>query len=363
MAKEGRTLGMLAQEIERQYESKRDYIAPVTKVSMLATSDRPPALVLDNKQKWPLSPLAHNQMAEYTGIPTAYYRRMLEEEPALLSTNVNRWLRNPTDRRMIRTLDGKVRAFLSDKFRPLENYDLAHAILPVLMERKLMILSCEVTETSLYIKAVDRTIENDVPTGARMGDGGHTIFDTCCPGITIRNSEVGMGALSIASTIWTKACTNLADFGTCLRKSHLGKRADISDDVYALLTDNTRALTDAALWAQTRDVVVAAFDQAKFAAQCKKLGQAAEQKLPVADLGEVIEVVGKRFDLNQDERKGVLGKLVEGHDFTRYGLHAAVTRFSQENEVSYDRATDLERVGGKIIELSNTEWEELAAAA
>jgi len=43
-------------------------------------------------------------------------------------------------------------------------------------------------------------------------------------------------------------------------------------------------------------------------------------------------------------------------------LHSAVTRAAQDLE-SYDRATELEYIGGKIIELPQTDWERLAVAA
>lgn len=360
MAKAGRTLQALAAEIVRRAEAKRDFIAPVTKLSMgLAAETDSPVLQLTNGdvKSFPITPHAHGQLAEYVSIPLTYYRRMEQEDPVLLAKNVNRWLEQigdaakdkPAPRRMVRTLDGQVRAVLSDGYRPLENEDLADAILPVLNELDLMILSCEITDRRLYIKAVDRSIERDVPTGKHMGDGGHTIFDTCCPAITISNSEVGSGALSISAGVWTKACTNLADFGANMRKYHTGKRAELSDEVYALLTDATKQATDRAVWMQTTDLVKGAFAAAQFDALCARLGTAAAEAIPAEQVVEVIERVGKRFSLNGDERKGVLAALIRDGDLSRYGLHSAVTRFSQEDAVGYDRATELERIGGEII--------------
>jgi len=51
----------------------------------------------------------------------------------------------------------------------------------------------------------------------------------------------------------------------------------------------------------------------------------------------------------------VLQHLVESHDLTRYGLHAAITRASTDVE-DYDRATELERLGGRVIALRPSEW-------
>lgn len=363
--KAGLSIIELAREIERRAEAKRDFIAPAPQMKVEVDAEaNAPRIVLDGQRPMAINQVAHGQLAEYAGIPMPYYRRMLEQEPSLLATNVNRWLQDAgkaQERRMVRTLDGNVRAVLSDKYRPLENEQLAEAILPVLMNMNLMILSSQITETRLYIKAVDRNIEKDVPTGRKIGDGSHCFFDTLSPGITISNSEVGYGALSIETCVYTKMCTNMATFGASLRKYHTGGRAELSDGVYQLLTDQTKRLTDAAVWAQTRDLVAAAFDRAKFDALTDKIQAAAEDRIE-ADVVKVVEVVGQKYGLNQGERKGVLATLIEGGDLSRYGLHGAMTRYSQDVE-DYDRATEFEKLGGKIIELPKNQWEEVLKQA
>lgn len=60
---------------------------------------------------------AHGQIAQRLDIPAKYYNRMRSEAPALLAANVNNWFQEQPERRMIRTLDGKARAFLSDRYR------------------------------------------------------------------------------------------------------------------------------------------------------------------------------------------------------------------------------------------------------
>lgn len=365
--KSGLSLSALAQEIERRSAAKADFIAPTGKIEFVAAGPKT-QLVLHNSgaKAYDVNKVAHQQIAEYAGIPKPYYDRMLADDPSLLATNVNRWVHDAAkkdEKRMIRTLDGNVRAMLSNKYRPLENEELAEAVLPVLLDMDLLIMSSQITETRMYIKAVSRSIERDVPKGGgTIGDGGHTIFDTVSPGIVISNSEVGHGALSIETSIFTRACTNLALFGTSLRKYHTGARAELSDDVYALLSDQTRKVTDAATWAQVRDIVKGAFDAAKFTALTQKLGAAAEDKIETSNVVEVVESFGKRFNVNEGERKGILARLIEGGDFTRYGLHSAVTRHSSDVE-DYDRATEFERMGGQIIELPKNQWQEVLKAA
>lgn len=63
-----------------------------------------------------------------------------------------------------------------------------------------------------------------------------------------------------------------------------------------------------------------------------------------------IEVLADRFPLNQGERGNILRQLFLGKDLSRYGLVNAVTAASKFCD-SYERATDLERMGGELLAL------------
>lgn len=69
----------------------------------------------------------------------------------------------------------------------------------------------------------------------------------------------------------------------------------------------------------------------------------------------------KKHALNGNEQKGILRHLIEGADLSLWGMANAFTRHSQDVE-SYDRATELEAIGGNIITLARSEYRELLAA-
>lgn len=364
--KTGKTLVELATEIERQKASRVDFVAATPNTPMLVTFDggKATGMTLDvpGHDAFGLNPLAHQQVGDHVGIPAKYYDRMRTEAPILLAANVNHWFSEQPAKRMIRTLDGRVRAFLSDAYRPMENADLAEAVLPALMGMDIEVISCEVTERRLYIKAVDKRINRDIPTGKFMGDGGHTIFDTLSPAIVISNSEVGCGALSVEAGVWTRACTNLAIFAQkSLRKYHIGGRHQITDGLVHLLSDSTRKLTDQALWAQVGDVVRGAFDEAKFAASVDEMRGLVDDKID-GNVVKVVDLAAKTLDIRDLEKPSILRHLIEGGDLSRYGLFNAITR-TAEDQPDYDRATDFERMGGKLIELDRSEWTRIAQAA
>ena len=358
--KTGRSITDLAREIERRANEKKDFLAPVPKMEM-----SPEAKIVLPAAAFEANSIAHAQLGEYVNIPKPYYDRMLVTAPALLAENVNTWLKREDvakDKRMVRTLDGRVRAILSDRYRPLENEDLAEAILPVLFDMDLEIMSSEITERRLYLKAVDKRMFRDVPTGRKMGDGSHVFFDTVAPAIVISNSEVGYGRLSIETGVYTKVCTNLAMIGTGFKKQHVGAKAELlGEDVQHLLTNETKRLTDAAVWSQVRDVVRGAFDEDKFKAVTQKLAGATEDRIE-GDVVEVVNRFGKRNALGEGTTGSILKHLIEGADLTRYGLHAAITRATQD-VADYDAATDLERLGGNVIELPKNDWQVLLKAA
>lgn len=359
--KTGRSLVELAQEIERQSATKKDYLAQTGHIRLQAQEGQGVQLRLGEDEAFGVNDLTHRQVGEYTDIPAKYYDKLLREEPALLAQNVNTWLGRKQEPRLVRTLDGNARAFLSDRYRPLEHADLAQAVLPPLFDLGVEIMSCEITERRLYIKAIDGRVRKEIPTGKTWGDGSHHIFDTVSPAIIISNSEVGLGALSVECGVYTKVCTNLAVFGQrSMKKYHVGGRNEL-DGLYDLLSDRTKKVTDAALWSQIGDVVRGAFEVAKFEASIEEMKGLTEQKIE-GDPVKAIELTAKKFAFTEAEKGSVLRHLIEGGDLSRYGVFNAVTRAAQDLD-DYDRATEFERTGGKIIELDKSEWRRIAEAA
>jgi hypothetical protein len=152
--KAGKTLTELAQELERQSETKKDYIASTESLEMTNTGEM--AIEGDTRQEFEIADHAHTQISARLDIPAKYYNRMRAQAPKLLAANVNEWFHQKPERRMVRTLDGRMRAFLSERYRRLDNYDLAAAVLPVLkdMGEGLKIVSTELTASRMYIKAL-----------------------------------------------------------------------------------------------------------------------------------------------------------------------------------------------------------------
>jgi len=383
--KTGINLQEMAAELQRQQDAKRDFIAStsamefgVTETAVVTGVDEEtgnnvvemqPNVELRVRgvdETLECGKTSHAQFAGRTGIPKKYYDKMLLEAPELLVRNLNEWLhRGPTDQ-LVRTLDGKCRALLSSRYRPMDNFDLATAVLPAFTQHEAHVESINIDEDSFHLKAIMPGLKAEIAPASlaewKWGEGHHPI-DVVQGGIVIRNSEVGAAALSISPAVHTVQCTNLATFKEdAMRKTHVGRRNAAADEGFArFLTDETHKLNDAALWSSVRDLTVAALDGRVFHARVEELKRA-RSSTPIENVEKTIEAVAVTFGLNEDESSNVLSHLASGGELNQYGLSAALTRASQDLD-SYDRASEFERLGGQVIELKQSDWKTLATAS
>lgn len=347
--KAGKTLSELALELERQAESKKDYIASTEVLEMTDTGAM--AIDGDTRQEFAVTEHAHSQIAARLDIPAKYYQRMRSHAPELLAANVNEWFHQKPERRMVRTLDGNMRAFLSDRYRRLDNYDLAEAVLPVLKEmgEGLKIVSTQLTDSRMYIKVINERLEMEVKEG-----------DVVQAGIVISNSEVGQGSLKVEPLVYRLLCENgMIAQDHSQKRYHVGRNAE-EGEAYELFRDETLKADDRAFFLKVQDTVRAAVDVTKFATIVERMKEATEQKIEGNPV-KAVELVSQRFNFNAGESSGVLQHLIQGGDLSAYGMLNAITRTSQDLD-DYERATDLERDGSRVLSIPDSAWKEIAMA-
>jgi hypothetical protein len=342
--KNGQTLAEIAAEIERQKDAKKDYLAPT---KQLALQDDGAAIRVNGKGLFEMTPISHGQLATHLGVPQKYYDKMRGEAPGLLAHNVNHWLERGEDVRMVRTLDGRARAILSRRYRPLDYADMAEAVLPTIVQAGCRIESAALTASRLYVKAVTSKITFEVTPG-----------DVVQAGIVVSNSEVGMGSVRVEPLVYRLVCRNgLIASDSGLNKYHVGRSGEVGELVEEFLRDETRQADDRAFWMKVQDVVRGALSRDVFARIAERMQGAVKNPIRL-EVEEVVRRAQERFQLSQQERGGVLQHLIRGGDLSQYGLVQAITRTSQDVE-DYDRATDLERLGGQVLDLPASDWKEL----
>ena len=89
---------------------------------------------------------AHNQISAKLGIPIKYYDRLRRDYPDLLSENVNRFFEKEPATRLLRTTDGRIRAFVSDRYKAMDNAPLLYTskISCLVNELFCIFISCEI---------------------------------------------------------------------------------------------------------------------------------------------------------------------------------------------------------------------------
>ena len=347
--KTGLTLEEMAAEITRQSTLKQDYLVNTKNLKMEPCGTEPFLHMYENGVE-PIEPLAinqiaHRQLGTHLKIPAPYYDRMLTSNPELLAQNVNAWFNQEPSQRTLRTLDGTARAFLSNRYRRIDNIEIAKVVLPIIGQiQGARFESCQVTDSKMYLKVVNPRLEAEVAPG-----------DIVQAGVIVSNSETGQGSVCIQPLIYRLVCSNgmvINDAQT--RRNHIG-RVNTIEENFLLYSEETLAADDHAFVLKIQDTVRAAVEEARFSRVVDVMREARTARMNTVDVPGIVKLASKDFHITDSESEGVLQHLIEDNDLTLYGLSNAVTRHSQDVS-SYDRATELESIGYNILTMPQRQW-------
>ena len=318
-------------------------------------------------QLYRIKDTAHSQIAQHTKIGSRYYNRLREEDSNLLEQNVNYWLKKNPVNRTIRTISDSIngslsaRAFLSDRYKRLDNYDVANAVLSIIQDNGAKIESCNVTDDHMYIKAIAHENQREVKRG-----------DYVSLGISVTNSETGRGAVEITYFLYRLVCENgmkVMDKIFTDRKYHIGKKNLIEgmslDKAYQLYSDETKEVSDKAFFMQLQDTAKAVFNDGAFDRIVDSLKKGTEVDVSVlagANAIEMVSKLSKSMSFSKDEEADILKHFLQDEDSSQWGLANAITRTAQDIP-SYDRATEFESIGWNIATMPENRLHNLIAVA
>lgn len=355
--KSGLAIEDLASEIVRQKDCKEDYIVNANRIAMECCGRDLLLRVLDDRgfdriEPLDISPIAHRQIGTHLSIPAKYYAKMLEEDPALLVTNVNTWLGRAQSQRMLRVLDGNARAFLSNRYLRMDHFPVAQAVVPVLGEMPaIRFESCQITENRMYIKVVNPALEAEVAPG-----------DVVQAGLVISNSEVGLGSVSIQPLIYrVRSQTGMFVNDAATKRNHVG-RTNFAEIHFQLNSTENTTQDDHAFLQTIQTSVRNSADMPRFQSVVEMMRRSRTMQMDNQNIPGVVKQVGRDFGITESEQAGVLQHLLTNDDMTQYGLANAVTQHSQDVD-SYDRATDLEGIGYNIMAMPQNQWNRINQAA
>lgn len=349
----GKTLTQMAQELEYIANNSQDLMVS-PKIIQMDSAARLVVGRVDEKVIEPTS-WAHQQISAYTEIPKTYYDRMFNLDKNLLKENVNTWLgmQDSDERRLLRTVGGKLRGFLSSRYRVIDSYDLLNVVFPILKEKGFHVGECELTEKRIYIKALLPKMSAEVKKG-----------DIVQFGVLITNSEVGAGMFRIEPFALRLACTNGLISSAAIKKYHVGKN-QATDDEMSILSDEALQADDTALMLKIRDTLIASADpQNMFYKQLELMKESVERKIENFDLIEVVKKATTKVGITSKLiRENIVAQLANGNQgagLTQWGLVNSFTASAKLENIGYDESIDLERAGGQILALNQSEWNTIA---
>lgn len=396
------TLADLATMLQEQNARKVDVVAPATSITSkdgaLRIEVAEPVLSEDgvtlvNGLYVPTS-VCDEGIAEKLGIPVQYLRRLREQRPDLYDANVNGWLHGQTrpgwdDERqkpiyvtlhegdtrkfLVRCFssgsgDGKgiARAFLSDRYRMVDNLDVLMSVLEGIEDAgvEVKIDTCDLSDRRMYVKvvapqvtAMAHTLLKDYRNpfgedferwrsvadreGLGYGDGSEPVV---WAGLVFSNSEVGGGAFSITPRAVVRVCKNgLTITKDMVREVHLGGR--LEEGVIDWSADTQQKAVEL-VRAKTRDAVATFLDPAYLQRAVDKLEKRAGE--PVHTVDEV-KVLTKPMRFSDAQVAGILNRFVQGGQMSRGGVVNAITAHAQEVGDA-DAAADMEvKAAGLLV--------------
>jgi hypothetical protein len=362
------TIEELAQRVRVDAERKRDFIAPTTQATVFNGGAN--IMLSDGNTNYDgvFSNNARRQLGTHLGIPSQYIEKLQARGmDELVDTNFNQLLHSPVEKatdRLFRTYDNSssvqapnvFRSAHSRSFLTFDYVDLMDGVAPVLHQiadkQELRFISTGLTDDKLYMKIVFPNMQLEVSS--------KQVNDIVECGVIISNSETGHGSIIVRQFIYRLACLNgmtVDEAGT--RRRHVGSANARGELNYQ---SDTMISMKQTLTKQLRDHVLDCVNEDKFRATVAKFNASAEDMTAEHEPEDAIESVGKKFSLSESEVKQAKRSLLEDGDYSRWGFANAITNIAHKSE-DYDRATDLQELGGNIINLNPREWKRVALAA
>lgn len=235
-----------------------------------------------------------------------------------------------------------------------------------LAEQDLSIESCDVSEERLTIKMVSPRLKGDVKVG-----------DTVQAGVIIRNSEVRCNAVEVNWFVKRLVCLNgmvvTGPNGKGAQRRHVGRDWDAPQRnsnltkpaSCGLIPENVaREEWERAIWQQLQTSLRDSLNAGAFNELLERLALTTALQTAL-EPDTVTERIGGAFNLRPGEQTVMLSHLTQDEDVNRYGLSLwsvlnAVTRTAEDVE-DYNRATELEEIGGQLAHLSPHAWMRLVS--
>jgi hypothetical protein len=357
-------------ELRRQIDARLDFTIDTSDLAVVVGDDGAPRLAPRGdsgrdflpREGFPMLDQAFVQVAGRAcsgGIPMRFMRRVWDEHPQRTADFLTGMMVDEPKRRMVRVLDDRVRAYLGQTYRAIDNYDIAGQALRLAKQHDAMPIEASLTDSHLRLRFVSRRIvqelqrvRDDAPSGWFAGGLGSHLSqvaarswgelpgDTAHPALGFRNSETGHGGCDLDGGILLGVCFNLAWVRRMVHEVHIGEKLDVR-----LFTADTASKHADLVYAKMRDASAAYFTADSFAEIVADVE--GTQRKAVAPAYATEALIESSDALTDDDMTGLLDYFhAQPGDATVFNLGQAVSRLAQDVEPA--RAESLEQLAGEV---------------
>lgn len=341
------SIDQFQEDVERNESQKLDFVARNAEVTF--DMDNGSVLAQTPHGDLRLQHKAWTDVNSQASIPAAYAERLKREQPELLVHNLNeRFQHDGKDLHLWRgfSQDSVARAVLSPSYKMIDNHDVVEVVMNLVMEmgQEYEVRSFGLTEANLYLKIIFPHTQQAVAVG-----------DLVQHGVVFRNSEVGKGALAVQPFIERLICTNGMISPASFRRRHVGAKHTEVGEVSA----QTKLLESATFLSELRDSVLLSISKEEVEKQVELMRAAKGEE--VTDAMSFVTGLQKTNLIAASEVVRMQDHLIKGGDTSKWGLINAVTR-TAEDAANYERATELEALGGTLLSAPKSRWSEIFKA-
>jgi hypothetical protein len=327
-------------EVQRIEDAKQDLVVETRSLEMVDDNTVQMRGITDSIG-W--TDHASGQVADRLGIPRKFFTGRMAEFPGMRRDVVNRMWHENSDTRMVRLLDDRMRAYVSDRFQPFDNALVIQPLMPIL-EGDTEVLApnrISMSDTRMYLQFNIPQMRAEIVPG-----------DEVTAGIIIKNSEVGAGALAVEQYVWRVVCKNGLVASKAMHQTHIGR----AHEAYYQL--DTQTADYAAFKLKLRDAIQYSISRDAFDAEVEKLRAAAGVEVRRPET--TIRNVTKRFQLTDTQGENILSTMISERNMNLWGVVNGITALAHEEE-NPDNQYEYERIGYQVATLSVREIEELVA--
>jgi hypothetical protein len=173
---------------------------------------------------------------------------------------------------VLRSVNGEVRGFLSDRYRRLDSRPIIEAFATADQQKGALPYDGYVTDTKVALQAIRPEVYEPIPG------------EMVAYGLSLENSEFGNGALSVRAYLLRIWCSNLAITQEEMRQVHLGRRLDES----ILYSQRTYELDAETTVSALRDVIGSQLNADGFRRRMESVRLAHEQNVGASSARDLL---------------------------------------------------------------------------